>query len=560
MSTPPSNVPASAVDRIDLSAFAPLRPAEQTVVRAFADDDIARVGLRRPLVPSASISVRGMLVSHLARHAGASRRVQIVGAWIEGAVDLRDAAVPEGLWFFRCVFDASPRFDGARIGGSLSFPGCLLPGLRAEDCTVAGDVALNAGCTVRLDVRLARTIVGGNLNLGRLHLSSGERSDMQVPRRLVADGARVAGDALLTDGFESDGDVRLVGVQVVGDLRASAARLSGHVNGAGQRSEALNLDLARVAGNVSLDRGFSAAGGVRLKRARIDGDLDCTQAKFDAFGDMGWRGAVAFALDRARVGGTLVLARLKQPLSRATLADAHVGALHDDATTWGDALVLDGFAYRQLAANAPQSSGFRIQWLERQDPTHIGRDFRAQPWQQLIRAFQRMGLTGAARDVAVANEEQLRRANRCTPVAPHALAASTRPPRVRAPGRIRPPAVACGVGDGGALARLCRFLPAGRATRCGRTDAGSGRRARGCAAPRLSGVQSAGVLARARAAVRRPAAAAPVGCGRRSCRALGDGCAAGRRLRGHARLGAVPTRRGLRDHTAEPRRPFLTPS
>jgi hypothetical protein len=412
MSTPPSNVPASAVDRIDLSAFAPLRPAEQTVVRAFADDDIARVGLRRPLVPSASISVRGMLVSHLARHAGASRRVQIVGAWIEGAVDLRDAAVPEGLWFFRCVFDASPRFDGARIGGSLSFPGCLLPGLRAEDCTVAGDVALNAGCTVRLDVRLARTIVGGNLNLGRLHLSSGERSDMQVPRRLVADGARVAGDALLTDGFESDGDVRLVGVQVVGDLRASAARLSGHVNGAGQRSEALNLDLARVAGNVSLDRGFSAAGGVRLKRARIDGDLDCTQAKFDAFGDMGWRGAVAFALDRARVGGTLVLARLKQPLSRATLADAHVGALHDDATTWGDALVLDGFAYRQLAANAPQSSGFRIQWLERQDPTHIGRDFRAQPWQQLIRAFQRMGLTGAARDVAVANEEQLRRAGR----------------------------------------------------------------------------------------------------------------------------------------------------
>src|SRR5262245_39702560 len=289
MSTPSSNIPTSAVDRIDLSAFVPLRPAEQTVLRAFADDDIARVGLRRPLMPSASISVRGALVSHLARHGGTARRVQIVGAWIEGPVDLRDAAVSEGLWFFRCVFDASPRFDGARIGGSLSFPGCLLPGLRAEDCTVAGDVALNAGCTVRLDVRLARTTVGGDLNLGRLHLSSGERADMQVPRRLVADGARVAGDALLTGGFESDGDVRLVGVQVIGDLRASAARLSGHVNGDGRRSEALNLDLARVAGNVALDRGFSAAGGVRMKHARIDGDLDCTQAKFDAFGDMGWQ-------------------------------------------------------------------------------------------------------------------------------------------------------------------------------------------------------------------------------------------------------------------------------
>ena len=407
-----SSTSSPPADHIDLSAFSPLRPAEHELLRAFAEHDIARVGLRRPLVPSTTVIVRGAFVAHLARHGGVARRVQLVGAWIEGPLDLREASVPEALWFFRCVFDASPRFDGARIGGSLSFPGCLLPGLRAEDCTVAGDVALNAGCTVRLDVRLARSTVGGDLNCGRLQLRSGERSDLQVTRRLIADGARVAGDALLTDGFEADGDVRLVGVRVVGDLRVSAARLSGHVNGDGQRGDALNLDLARVAGNVALDQGFSAAGTVRLKRAQIEGDLDCSQAAFDAFGDLDWRGAVAFALDRARVGGTLVLARLKQPLSRATLADARVGSLHDDDTTWGDALVLDGFAYRQIAAAAPASSGFRIEWLERQAPAHIGRDFRPQPWAQLMRAFQRMGLAGAARDVAVASEVQLRRAGR----------------------------------------------------------------------------------------------------------------------------------------------------
>ena len=119
---------------------------------------------------------------------------------------------------------------------------------------------------MRLYVRLARSTVGGDLNCGRLQLRSGERSELQVMQRLVADGARVAGDALLTDGFESDGDVRLVGVRVVGDLRASAARLSGHVNGDGKRGDALNLDGARVAGNVALDQGFSAAGAVRLKR------------------------------------------------------------------------------------------------------------------------------------------------------------------------------------------------------------------------------------------------------------------------------------------------------
>lgn len=416
---------AAHVDPVDLSAFQPLRPAEQTVVRAFVDDDIARVGLRRPLVPSPDFTVRGALIAHLARSGGAGagppHRVQIVGAWIEGQVNLRDASVPESLWFFRCVFDATPRFDGARIAGSLSFPGCLLPGLRADDCTIAGDLALNAGCTVRLDVRLARSTVGRNLNLGRAQLRSGDRVDMQVPRRLIADDARIAGDALLTDGFEADGDVRLVGLRVVGDLRASAARLSGHVNGDGQRGDALNLDLAHVAGSVVLDRGFSAAGSVRMRRAQIDGDLDCTQAAFDAFNDMGWRGAVAFALDRARIGGSLVLARLKQPLSRATLTGASVGTLHDDDTSWGEALVLDGFAYRQLAAPAPATSGFRIEWLSRQEPTHMGRDFRAQPWHQLIRVFQRMGLPAAARDVAVAREVQLRRVGRVGANAPRRL-------------------------------------------------------------------------------------------------------------------------------------------
>jgi hypothetical protein len=347
--------------------------------------------------------------------------VQIVGAWIEGQVNLRDASIAESLWFFRCVFDASPRFDGARIAGSLSFPGCLLPGLRADDCTIAGDLALNAGCIVRLDVRLARTTVGRNLNLGRAQLRSGDRVDMQVPRRLIADDARIAGDALFTDGFEADGDVRLVGLRVVGDLRASSARLSGHVNGDGQRGDALNLDLAHVAGSVVLDKGFSAAGSVRLKRAQIDGDLDCTQAAFDAFNDMGWRGAVAFAIDRARIGGSLVLARLKQPLSRATLAGTSVGTLHDDDTSWGESLVLDGFAYRQLAAPAPASSGFRIEWLSRQEPAHMGRDFRAQPWHQLIRVFQRMGLPAAARDVAVAREVQLRRVGRVGAGSPQRL-------------------------------------------------------------------------------------------------------------------------------------------
>ena len=88
---------------------------------------------------------------------------------------------------------------------------------------------------------------------------------------------------------------------------------------------------------------------------------------------------------------------MKQPLSRATLSDASVGTLHDDDTSWGESLVLDGFAYRQLAAPAPASSGFRIEWLSRQEPSLMGRDFRAQPWLLLFRVFLRLGLLAEAR-------------------------------------------------------------------------------------------------------------------------------------------------------------------
>lgn len=51
----------------------------------------------------------------------------------------------------------------------------------------------------------------------------------------------------------------------------------------------------------------------------------------------------------------------------------------------------------------------------------MGRDFRAQPWHQLIRVFQRMGLPAAARDVAVAREVQLRRVGRVGANAPARL-------------------------------------------------------------------------------------------------------------------------------------------
>ncbi len=424
-STEPTESRAPEPGWIPLAAFAPLRPAEQLLLRAYVDGGIARVGLRRPMVPSSGLTIRGELIAYLARGTVDARfalkPVQIVGAWIEGRVDLRQASVPESLWFFRCVFNATPRLEGARFGGHVSFPGTLLPGLRAEDCTVAGSLDLNSGCTVRTEVRLARATIGEDLNLDRLQLRSAERSDTPFQRRLSADGARIDGNALLAGGLESDGDLRLVGVRVAGDLRASRARVSGDVDDEGSRGVALNLDQARIAGSVLLDQGFSASGVVRLKQARIAGDLDCTGAAFDALGDIAWRGHTTLALDRACIGGTLGLARQVRPLHGVSLAATDAQALADDSTTWGETLALDGFRYRQFAAAAPSDAAFRIDWLKRQLPAHLDKDYRDQPWRQLIRVLRRAGRHDAAREVAVARESHTRHIGRVGAGAPRSL-------------------------------------------------------------------------------------------------------------------------------------------
>ncbi len=413
------------VAALSLDSFKPLRHAEDTLLRAYRRGDIAKVGLRRPVVPSADTVIRGEFVAFLARSPEGARagngRIEIVGAWIQGRIDLREAVIGDSLWFYRCVFDAAPRLEGARIGGSVSFPDCLLAGLRAEACTFAGGLALNSGCTVRSEVRLARATIGDDLNCERLRLRSSERSTSLPRRRLMADGARIDGDAILAGGFEADGDVRLVGARIAGDLRVADARLTGSIGNDGVRGDALNLDRMRVAGQVSLDEGFSAAGTVRLKQARIDGDLNCDGAAFDVFGDMGLGGAAALLLDRAKVGGALVLTRLKNPLIGASLAGARVGALHDDPATWGGRLTLDGFVYSRFAEGAPTTAPFRLTWLGKQEPSHLKRDFRGQPWRQLIAVLRRMRHHHDASAVAVRREAHLRRIGRVSAGAPRGL-------------------------------------------------------------------------------------------------------------------------------------------
>ena len=413
--------PSTALDpaphvTLTLQHFEPLWPAETIVLRAAAAGAIAKVGLRRPCSPEPDTRLRGEFLSFLARGGslGASvggRELQVVGACIEGRMTLAGASVPMSLWLYRCTFGAAPRLEGARIAGSLSLPDCSLPGLHAEGCRIDGDLALNAGCRVDGEVILTRASLARDLNCDRMRLGGREQASRGLAGRLVADGARIAGSVLLGGGFEAVGDVRFVAARIGGDLRAGNAHFTAELDASGGRGVALDLDRARIGGSVFLDAGFSAAGQVRLRQARIEGDLDCSGAGFDAVGDASWGDhSAALLLDRARIGGSLDLRRLQDPLQGASLADARVGALVDDASTWGRHHVLDGFAYQRLADGAPTDAPGRLDWLGHQTEAHLREDFRPDPWRRLISVLHRTGHGPSARDVAIGRERHLRRA------------------------------------------------------------------------------------------------------------------------------------------------------
>jgi hypothetical protein len=98
---------------------------------------------------------------------------------------------------------------------------------------------------------------------------------------LIADGAKVAGNVLLRNGFAAEGEVRLYATRIGGDLDCTGGEFqnpaAADIAGSGM---ALSFHGAKVDGDVLLSDGFAAEGQVRLHNARIGGNLDCTGGKF----------------------------------------------------------------------------------------------------------------------------------------------------------------------------------------------------------------------------------------------------------------------------------------
>ena len=157
------------------------------------------------------------------------------------------------------------RLCGAEIRGNLDMRGCIIEPFPKKNCQQQG----KPGAALQLESQ------------------KGANSQKQDSPPLFADGLIVHGNALLSGGFSSVGEIRLNGCTIDRNLDCSGADLSC----AGGYS--LSAAGAHVKGSAYFSRtapwstypksySFKSTGTLRLDGAEINGDLDCTGGSFFA--------------------------------------------------------------------------------------------------------------------------------------------------------------------------------------------------------------------------------------------------------------------------------------
>jgi sRNA-binding regulator protein Hfq len=166
-------------------------------------------------------------------------------------------------------------------------------GIQVHAARITGALDLSFVC-VPFPLRLRRCCFTANANLISTDLPELSLAGSRV-LSVTADGARVRGDVFLWNGFNAEGNVRLLGAQIGGDLACSGGTFTN------PGKDALSADRADVKGSVFLDEGFSAEGGVRLLDAHIGGSLECAGGTFKN------QGGTALQGGRADVKGSVFL-------------------------------------------------------------------------------------------------------------------------------------------------------------------------------------------------------------------------------------------------------------
>ncbi len=444
--------------------FAPARPDAATPdneVRADFLRFLALGGEHRKAVHESGLKIQGAFVDGAVNLDGATkvRPLWIQDCTVTGEFSFSDAEtkvmsldrtavsgirgdgvlIDGSLLLRETLIDGSLQLFGAEIAGTLSCSGCSIAGkpwrtqrLAAdlETVTIGGNVEFRNGFRANGLILLDNSEIGGTLDctggsffagFGETRSERASRWDPAVRRTLKAHRLNLKGSLYLRD-CGCDGELSFSGAQIGGDIDCRNGQF--HSAG-GSDSTALRLTRVEAGGNIYFSAGFEAKDKVQLNGALVRGNIDCRGGMFSVPHVLSHDAAApgeAFSEDslsfvNARVDGALIIAPFEgngEPAAvfngSLDLKSAHIHVLADHPDAWPkqthsnglrNVIHLDGFTYDRFAGNAPVEASVRKTWLKRQPPAHMGRDFKPQPFEQLIKVLKDMGHPEEARRLAI---------------------------------------------------------------------------------------------------------------------------------------------------------------
>jgi hypothetical protein len=200
--------------------------------------------------------------------AGRPRAVKLRGARISGALNVEAAQLACPLLLADCHVEQPINLNEV-TAPAIRLPGCHMPGLAADQLRTAGNLELNAGCTVAGEVTLRGARIGGQLSLAGAHLIN------PGGRALTGSGLTIEQDFVCGEGFFCEGEIALHNGHVGGRFALDTATLS---NPGGR---ALTGPGITVDGFLWCGKGFTAKGEIRLPGAYIGGLCNLAGAQID---------------------------------------------------------------------------------------------------------------------------------------------------------------------------------------------------------------------------------------------------------------------------------------
>ncbi|MEV5557185.1 hypothetical protein AB0L44_26305 [Nonomuraea wenchangensis] len=320
-----------------------------------------------------------LLLSAVKPDPGRVAMLSLTGARVNGELSLAHAEVTAPLFLQECRFDEPICLDEAAVR-SVHLAGSTIPRLDANDAEIKGHLNLDR-CRVQT-VALTDVHITGQLSLNGARLTNLGNDALNADRLVVE------GSMFCREGFQAEGEIRLLGARVTGQLDFSGAHLTN------PKGNALDADGLVVEGNMFFQDGFQAEGVIRLLEARVAGQLGFNGARLT-----NPDGLALCCMDAE--AASLWLAEDFAADGDVDLSGMRVRTLFDDPECWPAGMYVNELVYNDLEPDLPALE--RLRWLRAG-----GKEYRAQPYEQLAAYYRRQGHDEEARRVLLAKQRHHR--------------------------------------------------------------------------------------------------------------------------------------------------------